>query len=300
MRPRDAIDLVLLAALWGGSFLFTRMAVHDFGPAALIELRTAIATLFLLPLLWWRGGLSDYAANAGPITLVGVTNTALPFTLFAYAMLSLTAGLASILNAASPLFGALIGFVWLRQRLTAGQIIGLAIGFMGVAMLTWHKAGLHGTDTTLALSAAVLATLSYGVAANYTTHRLAGVNTLAIAAGSQAGAALVMLPLAAWWWPSHPPSLTAWLAVITLGVACSGLGYILYFRLIANVGATRAIAVTFLIPVFGMLFGVSLLGETVTAGMLAGAVVILVGTALATGLLIVAPMRLKSHKTHPL
>ena len=154
---------------------------------------------------------------------------------------------------------------------------------------------MHGSDPTFALSSAVLATLSYGVAANYTTHRLTSVDTLAIAAGSQTGAALLMLPLAAWWWPPYPPSLTAWLAVIALGVVCSGLGYILYFRLIANIGPTRAIAVTFLIPVFGMLFGVSLLGEAVTAGMLACAVVILVGTALATGLLIVAPMRLKSH-----
>lgn len=295
MKPRNAIDLILLAALWGGSFLFTRMAVHEFGPIPLIELRTGIAALFLLPLLGWRGGLRDFTANVGPITLVGVINSALPFALFAYAMLSMTAGLASILNAASPLFGALIGFVWLRHRLTAGQLIGLAIGFVGVGMLVWHKAGLHGSDATFALSAAVLGTLSYGVAANYTTHRLTGVNTLAIAAGSQTGAALAMLPLAAWWWPPQWPSLTAWLAVITLGVVCSGLGYILYFRLIANIGPTRAIAVTFLIPVFGMVFGVSLLGEAVTAGMLAGAVVILVGTALATGLLIVAPMRLKSH-----
>jgi drug/metabolite transporter (DMT)-like permease len=295
MRPRDILDLVLLAALWGGSFLFTRMAVHGFGPVALIELRTGIAALFLLPLLWWRDGLRDYIANAGAITLVGVTNSALPFALFAYAMLSMTAGFASILNAASPLFGALIGFLWLRQRLTPGQIIGLVTGFLGVALLTWHNAGLQGSGAALALSAALIGTISYGFAANYTTRRLAGVNTLAVATGSQAGAALAMLPLSLWWWPSQPPSATAWLAVSTLGVACSGLAYILYFRLIANVGPTRAIAVTFLIPVFGMLFGVSILGETVTAGMLAGAVVILVGTALATGLLIVAPMRLKSH-----
>jgi drug/metabolite transporter (DMT)-like permease len=295
MKPKDVFDLTLLAALWGGSFLFMRMAVHDFGPIALIELRTGIAALFLLPLLGWRGGVPDFAASAGPIMLVGVINSALPFTLFAYAMLWMSAGLASILIAASPLFGALIGYIWLRDRLSPGQIIGLAIGFMGVALLAWDKAGLHGNGAAFALPAALIATISYGVAANYTTHRLRGVNTLAVAAGSQTGAALVMLPFAVWWWPAQLPSLRAWLAVVTLGVVSTALGYILYFRLIANIGATRAIAVTFLIPVFGMLLGVLVLGETVTAGMLAGGVVILVGTALTTGLLIVAPMRFKPH-----
>ena len=108
-----------------------RMAVHDFGPLALIELRTGIAALFLLPLLVWRRGLRHFTTNAGPIMLVGVINSALPFTLFAYAMLSITAGMGSILNAASPLFGALIGYFWLRYRLSVGQVIGLVIGFMG-------------------------------------------------------------------------------------------------------------------------------------------------------------------------
>jgi len=272
-----------------------RMAVHDFGPLALIELRTGIAALFLLPLLVWRGGLRHFTTNAGPIMLVGVINSALPFTLFAYAMLSITAGMGSILNAASPLFGALIGYFWLRYRLSVGQVIGLVIGFIGVALLMWGKTGPHGSEAALALPAAVLGTISYGLAANYATHRLTGIDTCAVAAGSQTGAALSVLPFAVWFWPPHAPAPSAWLAVIALGVLCTGVGYILYFRLLANVGATRAIAVTFLIPVFGMLFGVSILGETVTAGMLAGCVVIMVGTALATGLLVVAPMRIKPH-----
>ena len=230
-----------------------------------------------------------------PVPLLPFINSALPFTLFAYAMLSITAGFASILNAASPLFGALIGYLWLRDRLAPAQIVGLAIGFAGVVFWLGTKQGCVAAAPRRRSLPHLIGTVSYGLAANYTTHRLRGMSTLAIAAGSQAGQRCAMLPLAAWCWPSQLPSLKAWLAVITLGLVCTGLGYILYFRLIANIGATRAIAVTFLIPVFGMLFGVALLGENVTGGMFAGGVVILVGTALAIGLLIVAPMRVKPH-----
>ena len=262
MRPRDLLDLLLLAALWGGSFLFVRAAVPAFGPFALIELRVGIAALVLLPLLAVRGSFAELRRNAAPIAAVGLLNSALPFTLFAFASLTMTAGFASILNATAPLFGALIAQLWLKDRLTRVQMLGLLVGFAGVVLLVWSRNALAGGGSTLAVAAALCATLAYGIAANYTKRSLTGVGSFSIATGSQCAAALALLPLALWAWPALTPPLRTWLEVILLGVASTGVAYLLYFRLIANVGPTRAVSVTFLIPVFGMLWGALYLGES--------------------------------------
>jgi len=288
VRPRDAAELLLLAALWGASFLFMRIAAPQFGPWAMAELRVAGAGLLLLPILAWRGELGALALRWRAIGVVGVTNSALPFVLFGVAALSITAGLASVFNAATPLFTAVLGWAWLREPMTRGRALGLAIGFAGVVGLAWDKAGAQSgagdAGIALAIAACLVATLGYGFSANFTRQRLAGVPAMALAAGSQIGAALALAVPAALHWPATAPDATAWAAVVTLSLLCSGLAYILYFRLIAAVGATNASAVTFLIPVFGMLWGGWLLAEPVTGSMLLGCSVILAGTALALGL----------------
>jgi drug/metabolite transporter (DMT)-like permease len=231
MKPRDLLDLLLLAALWGGSFLFMRVAAPEFGPQALIELRVGIAAVFLLVVLAARGRLGLLRAHAVPMTVIGVINSALPFTLLAYATLSVTAGFASLLNATSPLWGAIVAWIWLRERLTPWRIAGLAIGFAGVLLLAWGKVSFKPSGSGLAIAAALVATLSYGIAASYTRRRLAGVDPLAVATGSQIGAALVLAPLALLAWPARPVSAAAWASVVVMGVACTGIAYILYFRL---------------------------------------------------------------------
>ncbi|HUK14719.1 MAG TPA: DMT family transporter [Thermoanaerobaculaceae bacterium] len=284
MRPRDAVALVALAALWGASFLFMRVAAPRFGPVPLIELRVALAALALLPVLLAGGRLRAARANALPILVVGAINSALPFSLLAFATLSLTAGFASVLNATAPMFGALVAWLWLGDRLSAWRVAGLAVGFGGVLMLVWGKTGFKPGGSGLAVVAALVATLLYGVAANYTKRRLTGVDPLATAAGSQVGAAVVLAPVAAWAWPRSAPPASAWAAVAALALACTAVAYILYFRLIANVGPAKAIAVTFLIPVFGILWGAVVLGEAVTPRMVGACAIILAGTALTTGL----------------
>jgi drug/metabolite transporter (DMT)-like permease len=283
MRRRDVLDLVSLAALWGGSFLFMRIAAPEFGALAMVEVRTLSAAIFLLVLLYHRGRSREMMTAWRGIAFVGFVNSAVPFTLFAYAMLAITAGFGAILNATSPLFGAVIAFLWLRERLPYMRVIGLAIGFGGVALLVLGKPSFAAGGEGWAIACALLASLSYGIGPSFTKRNLAGISPLSIATGSQVAAAIFVLPLAIVAWPGHPPSLTAWLAATALGVLCTGIAYILYFRLIANVGPTRAISVTFLIPAFGMLWGSLFLSEPVTFGMLAGCAVILFGTALATG-----------------
>ncbi len=285
MKVRDLLDFTLLAALWGASFMFTRIAAPAFGPLAIADLRTAIAALVLLSLLIWRGGVSELAPNALRFVLLGAFNSAIPFTLFAYAALSITAGLASILNATVPLFGALVAWLWLRERLTPVQWFGLAIGFAGVLWLSAGSASFKPGGSGWAITAGLLASVSYAISGSLVKRYFAQVRPLAVATGSQIAASTMLLPITLFYLPPVMPSSLDWLALLALGVFCTGLAYALYFRLIARVGPTKTMAVTFLIPAFAILWGVLFLAESVTWVMLSGCAVILIGTALATQIL---------------
>lgn len=287
MTPADGMELTALAALWGASFLFMRLGAGEFGPVALAAVRVAGAALLLLPFAFWHGQAGDLRQHWRPIFVVGVINSALPFLAYAYAALTITAGLSSIFNAATPLFGAAVAWVWLRERLSPSRLCGLTVGFGGVLWLVLSKSGGPGGfnpgGSGWAVVACVGATLLYGIAANYTRQRLQHAAPLAVAAGSQLSAALVLALPAAWLWPAVAPSAQAWGAAGLLAVLCTGLAYLLFFRLIAHVGPANAISVTFLIPVFAVLWGWLFLGEGVTAEMVIGCTVIVLGTALSTG-----------------
>jgi drug/metabolite transporter (DMT)-like permease len=282
MTRRDLIDLLLLAALWGASFLFSRIAAPAFGALALAEVRVAVAALMLLPLAALRGGVAELRAQPLPFLLLGAFNTAIPFALFAWAILSMTAALAAILNATAPLFAALVAWLWLRERLGARQWFGLALGFAGVLWLSAHRSGVDLDASRWAVLAALGATLSYGISGSMARRWFTGVRPLAVAAGSQTAAALLLLPFAVLAWPAQMPGMRDWAAAFALGVLCTGAAYVVYFRLVARIGPARAMTVTYLIPAFAMLWGGLFLGEPVTASMLTGCVVILAGTALAS------------------
>jgi len=289
VKALDLIELLTLAALWGASFLFMRLGAAEFGPVALSALRVGLATLVLLPLLFWRGQAAVLRAHWRTIAFVGVVNSALPFVLFSIAALAINAGLSSIFNATAPLWGALIAWFWLGDRLTRARVAGLALGFAGVLWLAWDtasfKPGEHGVSAAVAIAACLGATLCYGFAANYTKRQLSGVASLAVATGSQLAATLALALPALWWWPATVPSTTAWASVAGLALLCTAVAYLLYFRLIDRLGAARAITVTFLLPVFGSAWGAIFLGERLTPAMLFGCAVILLGTALTTGVL---------------
>jgi drug/metabolite transporter (DMT)-like permease len=286
---RWVIDFSLLAAIWGSSFLFMRLGVTEFGALPTAAVRVTVAAAFLLPLLWWRGLAPQLARHWKPIIVIGVLNSGIPFACFAFALLSITTGMSAILNATVPLFGALIARFWLNDRLAPSRMAGLAIGFAGVALLAWDQAsfkpGASGVAPGWAVLACLLATLCYGVAAHGTKRYLSGLPALVTSTGSQLGAILVLALPAAWWWPARMPGWQAWLSLLVVGVLCTGLAYILYFRLIEEAGPARALAVTFLVPVFAVLYGVMFLSEAITPWMLLCGLVIVFGTALSTGLL---------------
>lgn len=291
------MDLLLLAAIWGSSFLFMRITAPVFGPVALAFVRVAGAALLLLPLLFWRGEARAMVRQWRGLLVLGLCNSALPFMLFGYALLTLPAALSAIFNAATPLAVAVIAWAWLADRPTRWRAAGLVIGFAGVAGLALHKSlthdALHGlrglqfdSAAALAIAACLAGTLLYGFSANFAKRHLQGTPAMAMATGTQFSAALVLALPALWTWPQTvTPSTTDWLMALTLALLCSGVAYVLYFRLIRNIGPTQASAVTFLVPVFAALFGVGLLDEPVGLPMLIGGAVIIAGTALVLGLL---------------
>ncbi|CAJ0786031.1 hypothetical protein LMG19083_01374 [Ralstonia psammae] len=285
MRRADFLELLTLAALWGASFLFIRVAAPPFGPVVLIALRLAIASCFLVPLLAMRGKLGALRLHWPHLLVLGVLNAAIPLCLFAYAELTLTAGFTSVLNAAAPLFASIVAFVWLGDRMSSLRVLGIVIGFIGVIVLVGGSSLIDARQGGVAVVAALLATVLYGVANSYTKRFLTGVSPLAVATGSLLAATIVLAPLAFWLWPTQTPAGSVWLHVIGLGTACTGIAYILFFRLVANVGPTRAASVSFLIPVFGVLWGILFLGERLSVNMAIGCAVILLGTSLAAGVL---------------
>ena len=283
------MDYVVLGALWGSSFLFTRLAIGDFGPLPTAAARVGIAALFLLPIVMLQGLLPELKQHWKKIFFLGLFNSAIPFACFAFSLLSITTGLSAILNATTPMFAALIAWVWLKDKPALSRVAGLVIGFAGVALLAWDKATFKpdasGMAPGWAVLACLVACLCYGYAASFTKKYMGGINPMVTAAGSQTGATLGLLVPAVWLWPSAIPGSTSWLALLFLGVACTGIAYILFFRLIEKAGPQRTLTVTFLIPVFAVFYGAVFLGEIVTPWMLLCAVVIVCGTALATGLL---------------
>jgi drug/metabolite transporter (DMT)-like permease len=293
--PRSwMVDFVLLAGIWGASFLFMRLATVEFGPLPTAALRVAIASVVLWPLMMLRGLGPELRQHWKPILLVGLLNSGIPFACYAFALLYISTGLSSILNATVPLFGALVAWSWLGHRPNGPRALGLVLGFAGVALLAGDKATFHpaagttGLDAwgpNLAIGACLLATLCYAIAASFTARYLQGRTPLVTATGSQIGATLGLALPALAFLPDSMPGPTAWLALVAAGVLCTGLAYILYFRIIASAGPARALTVTFLVPVFALVYGVLLLGENITLWMVGCGAVILCGTALSTGLL---------------
>ncbi len=289
-RPAPAWlgEFFLLSSLWGASFLFMRLGAAEFGPFPTAGLRVALATVFLWPILVHQGQWPALRKHWRPVLLGGLINSAIPFALYAWAVLHITTGLASILNATVPLFGAVVAWLWLGERIGRLRSLGLALGFFGVALLAWRAPGGAGGKSDLALwavAACLGATTCYALAASYARRYLMDIPPLATATGSQLGAALFLAVPTALTWPEQMPGLRAWAAVGAIAVLCTGIAYILYFRLIVNVGPSRALAVTFLAPVFAVFYGVVFLSETVTLWMLGCALVIILGTLLSTGLL---------------
>jgi len=283
VRPADLARLFGLAAVWGLAFVFIRVSVPPLGPVALTVIRTFVAGCALLLVARALGVRLEWGARWRRFLAFGVVNSAIPFMLISAAEQAMTAAFAAILVATAPLFGALIAAVWARERPTASRIVGLVAGVLGVALLVgWRPAGAE-LPPAWSIAATLAAAALFGVAANYARLRLQDIPSMAAAAGGQLSAGLLLIPFVAAVPPAAMPTPVEWASAFALALLSSALAFVLYFRLIANVGAVKTLTVNFLSPLVGVTGGVVLLGEPVTLNMIVGTAVILSGTWLVIG-----------------
>lgn len=292
MKPRDLFDMLLLAAIWGASFLFLRIASPALGPVMVAAGRVTGAALLLVPLVVMRGQAGAWHGKVWPLGVTAMLACVLPFLGLSQAARSLPAGLLSILNASTPIWGAVVGWLWVREPLPPLRLLGLGIGFGGVIWLIGQSAQIspHGDGDGAACALALGSTLLYAVAMHYNKHKLQGMSAMASSAGTLGMAALLltlpalvlgpqpMAPGIDASWRAVPAS--AWLSLLALALGCTGWAYLLFYRLIDRIGPSQAMTVTFLIPAFGMLWSTLFLDETITLPMLMSTVAIVVGTCL--------------------
>lgn len=284
MRTQDLARLTALAAMWGASFLFLRYAVPSMGAVLLVELRVAIAGLALLAFVLATGGSVGWKRHWRAYLFVGTVGLAAPFTLIAQAVSVIDASTAAILNALSPLFASIVAAIWIRDPLTPAKLAGIALCLVGTAVLVgWTPVPMSAREL-LAASLSVAATALYGYTIVFTKVHLRDANPMATSAGTLLMAAAAMLPFTPVTRDFSAIPAGAWIAALGLALVSTTVAFILYYRLIADVGPVKAITVTLLVPVFGVLWGALLLGEPLTAGRLAGCAIILAGCSLILGL----------------
>lgn len=282
MTLSSMLRLICLAAIWGGSFLFMRISANALGPAYLIEARVLFAAVSLLVVAWYMKKRLDFTAHTRHFFIIGLFNTALPFLLFAYAAQTLPASILSILNSTAAIWGAAIAIVWSRSLPTLRVIVGLISGVIGVYILVGLDNALLPAGSGAAMIAGVMAACCYGIASNYAKNA-PKISSFDNAHGSMWAACLIVLPLLPFMPIREMPDVQISISVILLGVVCTGLAYLLYFRLIEDLGPPSALSVTFLIPLFGILWGYLFLGQQVGWNTALGALFVIGGTMLVTG-----------------
>jgi drug/metabolite transporter (DMT)-like permease len=284
MKPKDFAGLILLGALWGGSFLFIRVAVPALGPFLLVELRVGLAAAALILYALAASRMPKIRYRWRSFLVLGFLNAAMPFSLISAAEIHLTASLAAILNSTTVMFTAIVAAVWMGDALTARKVVGIILGIVGVTVLVgWDPIPLNGI-VLLSVAAMLGASLAYALGATYAKQAFSGIPPLGMAIGQLAAATALLLPLSVVSLPEEAPSLVVALSMLGLALLSTAVAYLIYFQLIENVGPTSTVTVTLLVPVFGLLFGVLLLDEPFGFGTLAGLGIILSSVVLVTGI----------------
>lgn len=289
MRTSDYVRLLALAAIWGASFLFMRIAAPAFGSVNTTFLRVFFALIGLAAMLLLLRTPMQFQGKLKSIMVLGIINSGVPFLMYAVAALWLPAGYSAILNATTPLMGALIGFSFFHETLTLRKWAGVMLGLVGIGLITTTgEVDLSG-QLAIGVLACLIATACYGCAGfltrRWVTER-GGLDAKLVAFGSQIGAVLFLLPFFGYTLATGPAVDWAqpgvWASVLAVGFLCTAFAYLLYFRLIADIGPLRSLTVTFLIPPFGILWGYLVLGETLTGGFVFGGAVVCLAVWLVT------------------
>ena len=301
MKIKNIIDFVLLSALWGGSYVFMRFTVGHFEAIVVAQSRLLIGAICIGLVILFRRSLWQHLqltrSDFGTLSIISIFNSTLPFALFTYALQYLNAGVGAILNSTSPIWTAIIGSLWLHDRLSNSRKFGLLIGFLGIVFLMWGKTSFVAGGLGLPVLASIGVTISYGFATNYVKKYGQGIHPVAMSFVSLAvGACILAVPAYALY-PTAPIPWSAWMGIAGLGIGSTGIAYFLYYRLMENTSPTTAISTTFLVPVFSILWGDIFLNEEPTLQMVIGGVIILFGTALAVGIFPFGSKKSKLAKT---
>jgi drug/metabolite transporter (DMT)-like permease len=299
MNRRHLAMLLGLAALWGASFMFIKVGDRELHPITLVGFRMALGALTLVPIVLATVGvrrtLRELRAAAKPLIVTGLFNSAIPILAITWAETRIDSGLTAIIQASAPLFTALLALRFSHdERVRGSRLAGLVVGFAGVALLVGGRPG----GELVAGLAVIFSALCYAGAGLYAGRRLRETSPLVTALGALTAATLATLPIGLFQLPSHVTSWKLTASVLTLGIAGTGLAYILYYGLIAGAGASRAILITYLVPTFALVYGALLLGEPVTAPAVGGLALVLAGVALGTGAVrLWRPRRLASSES---
>jgi drug/metabolite transporter (DMT)-like permease len=289
---RHLVMLLVLAALWGASFMFIKICVRELAPTTLVCLRLGIGALVLAPFAVLRLGVRPFVRETrsalGPLVLVGLVNSAIPITSLSWAEKRIDSGLAAVIQASAPLFTALLALRFSRSEVvTGGRLAGLLVGFGGVALLV----GVQPSGDVVAALAVTFSAFCYAVAALYSARALSAVPPLVTAVVALAAASLALLPFALAQLPARFPSWEVLGSLLALSVGGTSVGYVLYYALLAGAGASRSILITYLVPAIALAYGVLLLGEPLTVAAVAGLALVLAGVALGTGVVRLARRR---------
>ena len=285
MTAADLARLFSLAAIWGGSYSFMRVVAPVFGGIGTMWLRISIAGVVLLVYALATRADLQFAKLWRQYLFIGMINSALPFALFAFAMKTLPAGYGAILNALSPLFAALFAAWMLNERLTAPRLFGMVLGLTGIGIIINLGPIALNTQTLMAIAACIAATSLYGFIIVYIKKYAQGAPNMGITVGTLILPAILVTPVGVMFVPPVMPAGNVVLSLLGLAVLCSAIAYLLYYRLIRDIGPTRAISATFLIPIFGATWGAIFFGETLNGGAFVGGVIVLIGVALVLGVL---------------
>ena len=281
--------LFLLGAIWGASFIFIRIAVEPFGPAFMMFVRVVLTALILVGYARLRGIRLNIRGHWRQFLVLGFLGSALPFTLIAWSELTLTGSMAAIINSVTPLFTALVAAVGLNERLTPFKMTGAVLGIVGVTIAVGGGSMTMDGGFILAILASLGAALSYAFGGVYAKRFFHGMNNLSLSSGQLIAASFILAPISAFDLPTQIPPPLAILAFLALVIVCTAFAYQLYYYLIISAGPTKALTVTLLVPVFGVIWGALLLQEPISSGMLIGLVIVLFSVGLVTGM--IAPRR---------
>lgn len=284
MSGVDALRLILLAAIWGGSFLFMKVAAPVFGPVSTACLRLLIAGVALTLTVWASGRSLGFSKNFRQLAWIGVFNSGIPFLLFSYAALKVPASTSVVMNATTPFSGAVFAWIMTGQKLTRQKTAGMLLGIVGVAWIMdiFDASPWSGrpSDALVGAAACLVAAACYGWAGVYIKSRVKNVPPLTVAAITALGGGLALAPFALWTPPPAPPSLAGVGALLALGLLCSAVAFGIYFELLGRISAVQALSVTFLMPPFGIVWGALFLGEQITPRLVTGSLLILAGVGL--------------------